>query len=326
MNYTIIEDNLTSLKTYLEDSGQNLAWSSVYVLPDWMEAWWLVFGSEADMLVRTVRAGEKIIGIAPLMVKNGIAYLIGDADVCDYHDFVITPGREVEFYNLILDDLKKKGIRDLDLKHLRPDSTVLTHLTAVAENRRYPVVSIREEFSLEIDLPPLWEDYLASLSSKQRHEVRRKLRRLFEEGQVEFRFLNHCADIPETMNIFLRMFVESRPDKAAFLTEKMKSFFMLLAEAMDRKGMLKIGILSLNEQPLAEIMCFDYNHCIYLYNSGYDPNFTSLSAGLACKVLAIKASIEQGYKRFDFLKGTEPYKYHLGGKEVPLYRCQITLV
>jgi CelD/BcsL family acetyltransferase involved in cellulose biosynthesis len=325
MNYTIIEDNLTGLKTYRNDSRQNLNWSSVYVLPDWMEVWWQVFGSEADMLVRTVQAGEKVVGIAPLMVKNGTAYLIGDTDVCDYHDFIITPGLEGEFYNFILDDLKKNGIRHLDLKHLRPDSTVLTTLTAVAENRRYSVVSTRDDLSLEIDLPSRWDEYLASLSSKQRHEVRRKLRRLLEEGKVEYRFINPRADIPDTMAIFFRMFTESREDKAAFLTKKMKSFFLLLADAMARTGLLKLGTLILDEQPLAEIMCFDYNRCIYLYNSGYDPNYTSLSAGLVCKILAIKAGIEQGYKRFDFLKGGEPYKYHLGGKEVPLYRCQITL-
>ena len=111
------------------------------------------------------------------MVKNGIAYLIGDTDVCDYHDFIITPGLEGEFYNLILDDLKKNGIRHLDLKHLRPDSTVLTHLKEIAEKRRYPVVCTQDDLSLEIDLPSLWDEYLAILSSKQRHEVRRKLRR-----------------------------------------------------------------------------------------------------------------------------------------------------
>ena len=140
---------------------------------------------------------------------------------------------------------------------------------------------------------------------------------------MEYRFVSHRAAIPETMELFFRMFTESRQDKAAFLTEKMKSFFVLLADTMAQKDLLKIGTLILNEQPIAEIMCFDFNRCIYLYNSGYDPNYTSLSAGLVCKILAIKAGIEQSYKRFDFLKGAETYKYHLGGKEVPLYRCQI---
>ena len=72
-------------------------------------------------------------------------------------------------------------------------------------------------------------------------------------------------------------------------------------------------------------MCFDYNGCIYLYNSGYDPQYVGLSAGLLSKVYAIQDSIEKGKKRFDFLKGAEPYKGHLGGKEVPLYRCQIAI-
>jgi CelD/BcsL family acetyltransferase involved in cellulose biosynthesis len=94
---------------------------------------------------------------------------------------------------------------------------------------------------------------------------------------------------------------------------------------MAQIGLLRLGVLELDGQPLAEIMCFDYNGCIYLYNSGYDPQYTALSAGLLSKVLAIKDSIEKGKSRFDFLKGAETYKYHLGGREVPLYRCQITI-
>ncbi len=109
------------------------------------------------------------------------------------------------------------------------------------------------------------------------------------------------------------------------MTERMKSFFNLLADTMAKIGLLRLGVLELDNQPVAEIMCFDYNNCIYLYNSGYDPRYTSLSAGLLSKVLAIKDSIEKGKKRFDFLKGEEIYKYHLGGKEVPLYRCQIAI-
>ena len=47
------------------------------------------------------------------------------------------------------------------------------------------------------------------------------------------------------MDIFFRMFVESRQDKATFLTEKMKSFFNLLACAMAETGLLKLGPLKL---------------------------------------------------------------------------------
>jgi len=63
---------------------------------------------------------------------------------------------------------------------------------------------------------------------------------------------------------------------------------------------------------------------VYLYNSAYDPEYSYLSVGILSKALYIKDSIQRGKKRFDFLKGSEHYKYHLGGREVPLYNCQIT--
>jgi CelD/BcsL family acetyltransferase involved in cellulose biosynthesis len=325
MSYTVIEDNLDGLKSYRTDSQSKLNWTSVFVLPEWMQVWWQVFGAGAEMRIRTVREGDKVIGIAPLMVKDGTALLIGDTDVCDYLDFVVTPGLENEFFNLVLDDLKKSGIGRLDLKHVRPDSTVLTSLAPLAESRHYGVETKKEDVSLEMDLPSSFDEYMATLDTKQRHEVRRKLRRLSEEGTVEYRFVNEGAAVPTTMDTFFKMFVESRQDKANFMTEKMESFFRLLADTMAKAGLLRLGVLELDGQTLAEIMCFDYNGCIYLYNSGYEPRYTALSAGLLSKVLAIKESIEKGKSRFDFLKVAETYKYHLGGREVPLFRCQITI-
>lgn len=325
MSYSIIADDLAGLKSYRTDSKQKLDWSSVFVLPEWMEVWRQAFGAEAEIRIRTVREGDKVIGIAPLMVKNDTALLIGDTDVCDYLDFIVVPGREKDFFNVILDDLVKSGIRRLDLKHVRPDSTVMTGLAPLAENRGYGVETVRDSVSFEMDLPSSFDAYVESLSTKQRHEVRRKLRRLNEEGNIEYRFISDGAALNTAMDTFFKMFVESRQDKADFMTERMRSYFRSLADAMSRIGLLKLGVLEVDGRPLAEIMCFDYNDCIYLYNSGYDPAYVSLSAGLLSKVLAIKESIEKGKKRFDFLKGEEVYKHHLGGREVPLFRCQITL-
>ena len=323
MNYSIVADSLDDLKSYR--TGQKLNWSSPFVLPEWMEVWRRVFGTGIEMRLRTVREGDKVIGIAPLMVKDGTALLIGDTDVCDYLDFIVVSGLEKKFFNVMLDDLKKSGIKRLDLKHVRPDSTVLTSLAPLAQGRGLAVETVKDNVSYEMDLPGSFDEYLESLSTKQRHEVRRKLRRLGEEGNIEYSSVGGSEAVGPAMETFYKMFVESRQDKADFMTEKMRSFFNLLVDVMSKAGLLKLGVLELDGRPLAEIMCFDYNNCIYLYNSGYDPEYVSLSAGLLSKVLAIKDSIEKGQKKFDFLKGAETYKSHLGGREVPLYRCQITI-
>ncbi len=61
------------------------------------------------------------------------------------------------------------------------------------------------------------------------------------------------------------------------------------------------------------------NNTRYLYNSGYDPKFSDLSVGLINHAYAIKLSIKQNIKFFDFMRGNERYKYHLGSVDSKLY-------
>jgi CelD/BcsL family acetyltransferase involved in cellulose biosynthesis len=232
---------------------------------------------------------------------------------------------EREFFTVLLDDLGQKGINRLDLGPLRPDSTVLTHLVAIAHNRGYEVLCREEGGSVELDLPSTWDEYLATLDKKQRHEVRRKLRRLWEAGKVDYRCLEVSQEVGDFTDTFLKLFSLSREEKANFMTTQMESFFRSLTESMAEIGLLRFGILELDALPAAMIMGFDYNDAMYLYNSTYEPNYGYLSVGLLSKVLCIKESIQRGRRRFDFLRGSEPYKYHLGGREIRLYSCQITI-
>jgi CelD/BcsL family acetyltransferase involved in cellulose biosynthesis len=90
-------------------------------------------------------------------------------------------------------------------------------------------------------------------------------------------------------------------------------------------GLLRIGILQVDKVPAAMTVGFDYDGSHYLYNSAYDQQFGYLSVGILCNVLCLKESIEKGRRKWNFLKGGEPYKYQLGGQEIPLYNCQITI-
>jgi len=325
MEHTVTEESFDSLKSYWTDDRHNLKWDTLFVLPSWLEAWWQIFGSRTQLYLRAVRQRKKIIGIAPLLVREKTASIIGSVDVCDYLDFIVTPGMEKEFFNILLDDLGQKGINQLDLKPVRPDSTVLTNLVALAKQRQYEVLCQEEGVSVELDLPSTWDEYLTMLTKKQRHEVKRKLRRLWKTDNVDYRCVKVSTAVGDFMDTFLKLFSLSREEKANFMTAQMESFFRSLADTMAEAGLLRFGILELDTLPVAMIMGFDYNDSMYLYNSAYDPSYSHLSVGLLSKVLCIKESIQRGRKKWDFLKGGEPYKYHIGGREVPLYSCQIKI-
>ncbi|MFC2067721.1 GNAT family N-acetyltransferase [Chloroflexota bacterium] len=324
MSYTVTEETFSSLSSYWSEARYDLNWPSIFVLPPWLRVWWQVFGSGAELYLRAVWRQSKIIGIAPLLVKERTAAIIGSPDVCDYLDFIITPGMENEFFTILFDGLSRQGIIQLDLKSLRPDSTVLTHLVTLAQDRGYDVICHNEDVSVEMDLPLSWDDYLAMLDKKQRHEIRRKLRRLWAAGKIN----HHCLvrrDAGDFMETFLMLFSLSRKEKAGFMTYRMTLFFRLITEAMAEVGLLRLGVLELEKWPVAMVIGFDYHDVMYLYNSAYNPEYDYLSVGLLSKALCLKESIEGGKKRWDFLKGGEQYKYRMGGMEIPLKCCQIIL-
>jgi CelD/BcsL family acetyltransferase involved in cellulose biosynthesis len=137
--------------------------------------------------------------------------------------------------------------------------------------------------------------------------------------------VTEAGRLEAAMDVFMDLFQSNRAAKAAFMTDRTQAFFRKLARAMADSRLLRLGFLDLGTNPAAAVMCFDYRKTVYLYNNGYDRRYHHLSVGGLSKVLMIKDCIERGRKMFDFLKGAESYKRHLGGREIPLLHCRIRL-
>jgi len=310
-------DSLSALR----DSGTGLQWGCPFVLPSWMRVWWQHFGNGFEMHLAAIRNDSSVIGVAPLKIQGDTASFLGSDNVCDYEDLVSIPGREADVFAAVLDSLRQRGVKRLDLGLLRPDSLVVTRFAGFAAAAGASVTTVPEDVSAEMDLPGTFDGYLEMLNTKQRHEVRRKMRRLEEAGRIDYQLLNGDG----ALDSFMGLFALARDEKAHFMTPEMESFFRDLAAGMSGAGLLRLGKLDFDDKTVAMIMAFDYNDTVYLYNSGFDPQYDSLSVGLLSKVFCIRESIQQGKKRFEFLKGNEIYKQRLGGKEIPLYRCQIAI-
>jgi len=319
----IKKESFERFESFFTNKESHLDWNCLFVLPVWLKTWWDIFGDTNKPTILSGYRNGTCIGIAPLRIQEETARFIGDENVCDYQDMVVAPDHHNEFLEAILSHLKKNGIRFLQLGTLRPDSVSFTELPNQAKRHGYTVICDQITHSHEIVLPRTWGAYLQMLGGKQRHEVRRKLRRLNEAGQIRFRVIKRPDEISENMEIFFSMFKGSRPDKSEFLTDQMVSFFLSLAQRMAQQGFLRLSFLDIDQVPAAGVMCFDFNDTIFLYNNGYDPRFGDLSAGFLSKVYSIKDSIDRGRLRYDLLKGDEGYKKRLGSISVPLYQLKI---
>jgi CelD/BcsL family acetyltransferase involved in cellulose biosynthesis len=321
----IRQEPLDCLADYWKDPTHTLAWTCPFVLPPWLNAWWPLADADWSPYILSVRHQGAVAGIAPLMRRGQQARLIGDAEVCDHLDVVAAPQHVDTFCQLLLAQLARDGVKQLVLSPVRQDSLVMTHLMPVARRQGAQIVSQRQAQLLAMPLPDSWEVYLQNLRGKDRHEIRRKLRRLNEAGRVTLRRVNQAAQVTAAMQIFLRLFRANRSDKAAFMTEAMTDFFHRLAANLAASDLLRLYFLDLDGQPIAATMCIEHRSTVYLYNNGYDAAYQALSVGLLSKALTIKASIRDGCQVYDFLKGSEVYKKRLGGKPVNIHRCILDL-
>jgi CelD/BcsL family acetyltransferase involved in cellulose biosynthesis len=323
--YTVTTETFDSLTDYWRDPQHNLEWGCLFVLPGWLKVWWDKFAGDQLAHLCAVRQQDELIGIAPLMVQGKTARLMGDPEVCDFLDVIAAPGRGRAFFQNLIPYIQKQGASRLDIGTVRADSVVFRNLIAVAEDLGYEAICDPAEVTMVLDLPTSWDDYLNQLTGKERHEIRRKLRRLNEAAQVSFRVVKDPDGVAREIGTFLALFKLNRLDKSAFMSGQRVAFFRELALEMAAARILRLYFLDLDDVPAAAAMCFDYRSTVYLYNNGYDMRYKSLSVGLLSTIFCIKESIQRGKARYDFLKGPEPYKRRLGGKPVQLYRCQVKL-
>jgi len=323
--------SLTRLDSYLGIEGQWAALlttstvDTLFCTLQWQRTWWEQFGGDAEMLLLCLKGDDGIQGIAPLSRSNGTISFIGGRDVNDYSDFLVSRGTEHSFYSSLVDHLDGEQWEKLELSSLPNHSPTLVYLPDLARARGYQVEVSEEDVAPGIALPEDWELYLQSLSKKDRHELRRKFRRMDSlEEEVKLVKYSNPDEVDANLEQFFILMRQSKEAKHRFLTPERERFFRKIAGVLAKMDVFRLFFLEMGEKRVAAAMCFDYGGARLLYNSGYDPSFGYYSVGLLLKAMCLKDAIEEGKAYFDFLRGPEPYKYDLGAQDTSLYQMVVT--
>ena len=316
-------ESLQEIQTEWEELLSLSPVNTLYLTPQWQQVWWETFGDGKKMAGFYVRSSGDVMAIASLARQGDAVTFMGGPETFDYNDFLVRPGFEPTFFGQLLQCLEEKSFNTLTLYSLAENSPTLAYLPERARQEGYRVEVTEEDVAPGLALPSTWEEYLALLSKKDRHELRRKFRRL--ESKENWRW--YCLDDEEQVNArlddFLRLMRMSDKEKELYMTEQREHFFRRIARLTSQMGLLKLFFLEMDGEPVATTLCFDYGSSRLLYNSGYNPEYAYYSVGLLLNALCLGNAIEQGMEYFDFLRGSEPYKYHLGGQNRILYQMVV---
>jgi CelD/BcsL family acetyltransferase involved in cellulose biosynthesis len=278
----------------------------------------------------------RLQGLAPWFRRTEddgrrIVRTIGCVDVTDYLDIIARRGHEQAVFEALASHVARHADQfdEIKLCNIPEESPALDLAPDVFRDHGFAVDVRLQEVCPVVLLPERWEDYVASLDKKNRHELRRKLRRAGgSAGGVEWYIVGSDHDLREQLACFLYLMAQSHPDKARFLQDPgNRAFFERVVPLLAERGWLQLAFLTLKGRAAAAYMNFDYGNRILVYNSGHDPHShdESLSPGIVLLARLIEHAIQQRREAFDFLRGDEPYKYDLGGQNTSVYQMILRL-
>lgn len=301
----------------------------VFTTPEWHRAWWDEFGDGKDLYLLTMRRDEEVFAIVPLYRKlegdRRVLRFIGGIDLTDYLGPICSVDDRDDVAATLTKWLRETDVEwdELDAHNMPVPFGFAEFLVDHADRQGFPFALDQEDTSAVLLLAGSWDSYLEALDSKERHELRRKRRRLGRQHpDATFRTSNE-ETLKRDLQVFYDMHRGAEGHKGHFMRPEIATFFTRVAEAFMPLGWLRLDLLEVGGRAVAATFGFEHGHTFYLYNSAYDPDAARLSPGLVLVSELVKSSIEKGLKTFDFLRGPERYKYQLGAKSVPLHNVRV---
>ena len=249
------------------------------------------------------------VGILPAEIKDRNLFLIGDERVTDLNGVILDYRYSNQIVEFIADFIIERNLK-VELYPLGLEGELMEFLPDILQIKNPEKA---ESFSI-LELPASWEEYLCTLSSKKRHEIRRKLKKVknstikkLEAGEI---------------NLLFELMESSSAEKKSFLSKEMRDFFCEIALYFEAIGALRLKACFYKNQILAVLFCFQMKDTVYAFNTGYNPDFYKLSPGVVSFALDIEEAIDEGFTCYNFLRGEERFKYDLGARRVHTWKIK----
>ena len=303
---------------------------------EYLITWWSTLGGgewdQGDLFILTARDDQgKLRGIAPLFSTTNLdgepaLMLLGSIEISDYLDLIVSAEDLSPFVQSLLEYLIQPDVGEwkvLDLYNFLDDSPTLPVLKQSADDLGLSFTEEQIQPSPRVQLPGSWDEYLAGIQKKQRHEIRRKIRRA--EGHmlpVRWYIIDKEEELDQAMDDFMDLMAYDS-EKASFLSDAMRTQMKACTSAAFRADWLQLAFLEVADEKAAGYLNFVYDNKIWVYNSGINFEHGRLSPGWVLLAYLIQWAIDNGKEMIDFMRGDEVYKYRFGGVNRFVHRDQI---
>lgn len=292
-------DELNAIASEWEELWRESPDATPFQSPQWLLPWWKHFGDDKQLTVVIGRDRDGRLNLlAPFCIENRTLMLLGGW-ITDHLDILGDASAALRV-------LCERGGWDVaDLRLLRRGSSI-----AEAPVPHGFVSRLSDDVIQPIAPLP------AQISSHFRKRLRYDAKRL---GDVRFE-QTHAFDVLAELHAE-RWTREGLPGVLA--DPRIRAFHHDVIDASTRIGMLRMFVMYANERPVGAYYGFLHRGIASYYISGFDPEIAGGGIGNLLVEHAMESAHREGATRFDFLRGTEPYKYRWGARDEPTVRRKI---
>ena len=273
--------------------------------PGWVEAWWEAYGEGSLRIVALTEDG-RLAGVLPLMEDHGVV-----RSTSNWH----TPGFSLLAERHELPDLAQAVIelrpRRVWLAFVEPGEPGMVACRAAFKAAGYRTLDRTLEQSPYVSLEGDWEAYRESLGKKLITELRRRRRRLEEEGRFSFEVETGGEQLPALLDEGFAVEAagwKGEQGKAISSRPETLRFYRAVARWAAERGWLRLAFLRLDGRPFAFDFCVEAEGIHYLLKTGFDPAYGKFAPGMILRHEMLARAFSTGLRSYEFLGGDEPWK------------------
>ncbi len=296
--------------------------------PQYLKLYWEEFAQQPEHLLLAFAEEDGVqVGAVALERLDGTVRFLGGTEVTDYMGPVALPEvRDAVAKELLAALGRRDDWEAADLRGLAEDRLWLQSLTEAAAAQGFGVEVMDDQNGVApfLPIPGSFDEYLAGLPSKLRHEIKRKARKLETEGGPYRVSVAQRDTLEEHLDRFVELHRTSEGPKGVFMQPGMEIFFRRLGEAFLPLGVFNLTFIEVDGEKVAGTIGFRHEGTFFLYNSAFDRAWQHLSPGMVLVAEDIRIAIEGGCSGFDLLKGDYAYKYRFGAYPRSVKRLLVT--
>jgi CelD/BcsL family acetyltransferase involved in cellulose biosynthesis len=317
----IINDYQTfvGLEGQWNDTVDRAGHTHPFLRHEWLRTWWDAFGEGRTLNVLVVRAGNRILALAPLMLETARIHGIGVKRIQFLHNDhtpkadVIVAERADEAYDALWTTLNGSQSKwdVLQLSQLPGDSPTHEHIYRRAAASSFPTTLWQSDVSPYLELQNDFNAYLKGRNPKLRQNLRNRLNRLSQLGEPALEVIADPAAIRDAREHAFRLEASGWKREAGTAIHsdpQVERFYTLLADRAATDGWLRLLFLTVNGQRIAASYASRYQDRLSFFKTGYDPEFAKYAPFKLLTYFAIKEGFANGLKEVDFLGDAEPWK------------------